>query len=620
MKMKSAAVLAAVGFCSCSIVFAQATLPLPSAVAKFPSTITETECQGEQCIPQDETKGTWVFHGYLGDAHWSDGAVAKLVIERFDEGGITIRRIDLGTSTAYGMTAVYTGTLKGNRIEGTVVWSWSGHWNDQHPSGKWSATIEDITQAPLPAQALPIPTSLTECEANQCAEGREGGCAWVFHGTEGEGHCHNGAVEKLVIKKFDTDGIVILRADPPNSISYGLTVIYTGELHGNRITGLGAWSFPGHWNNHRPSGKWFATVRDTDSSELPPVPQRLISPEVHADGSVTFRHLDPYSQEVFLELEGAKATIMQRDDYGVWSITTAPLEPNYYGYIFRNADIPIIDPSNQLLLPNLLQSENMVHVPGPASLPWEINDGPHGVISHHTYKSEVTGDEREFYVYTPPGYDLRARTEYPVLYLLHGFGQEPRSWTEVAFANRILDHLIDESKAKPMIVVMPDGYGGPELIANGTKFYWSDAMREKSFSKFTASLLTEVIPQVERDYRVKKDRNARAIAGLSMGGAESLLTGLNHLDEFSWVGAFSSGGIRKDIGQDFQGLDASANSKLHLLWVACGTEDQLIGVNRDFRKWLDSKGITHTDIETQGQHTWMVWRRNLTNFAPLLFR
>jgi len=171
-----------------------------------------------------------------------------------------------------------------------------------------------------------------------------------------------------------------------------------------------------------------------------------------------------------------------------------------------------------------------------------------------------------------------------------------------------------------MIVVMPDGYGGPELIANGPKFYWNDPMRERSFDKFMGALLKEVIPQVEREYRVNKDRNSRAIAGLSMGGAESLLTGLHHLDEFSWIGAFSSGGLRKNLDQDFPGLDSKANSKLHLLWVACGTDDQLIGVNRDFRKWLDSKGIAHADIETEGQHTWIVWRRNLTSFAPLLFR
>jgi enterochelin esterase-like enzyme len=620
MYMKSASVLAGLLFLLGAHAPAQPATPSPVTTMKLPSALTETECEGNQCASVGESVGAWVFHGSLGDAQWSNGAAAKLVIERFDEGGIDIRRIDLPNSSSYGLTAVYTGTLQGNRIEGSVIWSWNGHWNDLHPSGKWSATVQDVTQAPPPAPAIQIPTSLTECEANQCAQGREGGCVWEFHGMEGAARCRNGATAMLVIQQFDANGIIILRTDPPNSISYGLTAIYTGTLHDNRITGYGSWSWPGHWNNHNPSGRWFATVRSPVSAELPPVPQPLVSPDVHPDGSVTFRHLDPYSQEVFLDLEGAKPIIMQKDDFGVWSITTAPLQPDYYGYIFLDADIPLIDPSNSLILPNLLQTENMVHVPGPTSLPWEINDGPHGVISHHTYKSKIIGDQRDFYVYTPPGYDPRARTEYPVLYLLHGYGQESRSWTEVAFANRILDHLIDEGKARPMIVVMPDGYGGPELIANGPKLYWNDPLRERSFSKFTGALLTEVIPQVERDYRVKKDRNARAIAGLSMGGAESLLTGLNHLEEFTWIGAFSFGGLRKDFDEDFPGLDGSANSKLHLLWVACGTDDPLIGVNRDFRKWLDSKGITHADIETSGQHTWMVWRRNLASFAPLLFR
>lgn len=162
----------------------------------------------------------------------------------------------------------------------------------------------------------------------------------------------------------------------------------------------------------------------------------------------------------FLELEGAKPVIMQKDDLGVWSVTTAPLQPDYYGYIFRNADIPLIAPSNPLLLPNLVQTETMVHVSGSASLPWEISDGPHGVVHHHFYKSGIIGDQRDFYVCTPPGYDPHSKSKYPALYLLHGYGQKSSSWTEVGFANVILDHPIDEGKAKPMIVVMPIGYGG----------------------------------------------------------------------------------------------------------------------------------------------------------------
>ena len=280
----------------------------------------------------------------------------------------------------------------------------------------------------------------------------------------------------------------------------------------------------------------------------------------------------------------------------------------------------MIDPSNPLLLPNLLQNESLVHVPGPASLPWEVNDGPHGVVHHHFYKSAVVGDQRDFYVYTPPGYDPRAKTDYPVLYLLHGYGQLTSSWTETGFANVILDHLIDEGKAKPMIVVIPLANGGSEIIAGGHAAFQNDTLRMKNFDKFTRDLLSEVVPRVERDYRVKKDRNARALAGLSMGGAESLHTGLNHLDEFSWIGAFSSGGMLQDFSEEFPALGASTKPKLHLLWVACGVNDVWINLNRDFNKWLDAKGIEHTYIETPGKHTWMVWRQNLAKFAPLLFR
>jgi enterochelin esterase-like enzyme len=145
-------------------------------------------------------------------------------------------------------------------------------------------------------------------------------------------------------------------------------------------------------------------------------------------------------------------------------------------------------------------------------------------------------------------------------------------------------------------------------------------VHEENFRKFRDALLTEVIPKVESEYRVTKDRDSRAIAGLSMGGAESLRTGLNDLDKFAWIGAFSAGGMPDDFEKDFPGLDAKANQQIHLLWIACGTEDRLITPNRNLREWLKSKGVQHTDIETPGMHTWMVWRRNLAEFAGLLFR
>jgi len=366
----------------------------------------------------------------------------------------------------------------------------------------------------------------------------------------------------------------------------------------------------------------FISAQQAKPAQQPPQqrPPWLDTPEVHSDNSVTFRFLAPNAQEVKLAREGTEPVAMQKDDKGVWTANTAPLPPDYYGYSMIVDGVRSIDPFNHLLKPNLLNTENMVHVPGPASLPWETNDVPRGEIHHHFYNSGVTGDQRDFYVYTPPGYNPNPKTTYPVLYLLHGYSDDAAGWSAVGRANVILDNLIAQGKAKPMIVVMPLGYGTMEMITLGWGVWNRTDIRDKNFSKFREALLTEVMPKVESEYRVTADRNARAIAGLSMGGSESLLTGLNNLDKFAWVGAFSSGGIPDEFEKDFPGLDAKADQQLRLLWIACGTEDRLITVNRNLREWLKTKGIHHTDVETPGMHTWMVWRRNLAEFAPLLFR
>jgi enterochelin esterase-like enzyme len=353
-------------------------------------------------------------------------------------------------------------------------------------------------------------------------------------------------------------------------------------------------------------------------SQTPSPP--LVSPEVHPDNSVTFHFRAPNAKEVAVQIEGsAKPVPMQKDDQGVWSITTDPLTPDYYGYSFVADGVGLLDPSNYRVKPNFLYRANEVHLPGPA-LSWEISDVPHGEIHHHFYKSAVVGDHRDFFVYTPPGYDPRSRETYPVLYLLHGYSDDASGWTAVGRANVILDNLIAQSKAKPMLVVMPLGYGEPKVLEPHSGVFHDPAITQRNFDKFREALLTEVIPKVEAAYLVKKDRNSRAIAGLSMGGSESLLTGLNTLDQFSWIGAFSSGGFNPEFDKEFPALDAKTNQQLHLLWIACGTDDQLIENNRNLRAWLASKSVKHADIETPGAHTWMVWRRNLTEFAALLFR
>jgi enterochelin esterase family protein len=365
----------------------------------------------------------------------------------------------------------------------------------------------------------------------------------------------------------------------------------------------------------------FAILFLVDTAQAQTSSPPLISPEVHSDNRVTFRFRGPNVKEAAISLEGVpKPLPMEKDEQGVWSVTTEPLAPDYYGYAIVADGVTMFDPSNYAIKPNFLNRASEVHVPGPAPLSWETGAVPHGEIHHHFYKSGVVGDQRDFYVYTPPGYDARGKQTYPVLYLLHGYSDDASGWTAVGRANVIMDNLIAQGKARPMIVVMPLGYGAPEVLLPNSGVWRDRAITERNFDKFREALLTEVLPRVEAEYAVIKDRDSRAIAGLSMGGSESLLTGLNTLDKFGWIGAFSFGGLTEEFEREFPGVDAKATEKLHLLWIACGTDDHLIEINRKFRMWLASKNVKHADIETPGYHTWMVWRRNLAEFTSLLFR
>jgi enterochelin esterase family protein len=318
---------------------------------------------------------------------------------------------------------------------------------------------------------------------------------------------------------------------------------------------------------------------------------------------------------------------MQKDAQGVWAVTLGPLEPDLYGYSFLVDGVSQIDPSNprvsdliHTVVPQFVPTQSMLHIPGRTLLPWEVADVPHGIIHQHFFKSNVTGDIRDFYVYTPPGYDPLKKQSYPVLCLLHGYSDDASGWIIAGRANLILDNLIAQGKAKPMILVMPLGYGTPEALSRGFQMFRDDSLRKRNFDLFRESLLNEVLPQVEKHYAVSKDGQSWAIAGLSMGGAESLLTGLNATNRFAWVGSFSAGGLDEDFAAAFPELDARANNLLQLLWIACGKDDGLLEINRKFGVWLSSKGVHYTQVETSGGHTWMVFRRSLATFVPLLFQ
>ena len=348
--------------------------------------------------------------------------------------------------------------------------------------------------------------------------------------------------------------------------------------------------------------------------------QPFASPQVAQDGRVTFRLKAPDAKEVRLRCEGVKATNMQKDEQGVWSLTTDPLEPDIYVYSFAVDGLHLIDPANPLLKYNLLSTDSQVHVPGPSSLLWEINAVPHGQLHRHFYKSAVAGDERDFMVYTPPGYDPAARKRYPVLYLLHGYSDDTTAWSSVGCANIILDNLIARKQARPMLIVMPLGYGTMEIVKAGWQRVRDRELWERNVSGFRRALLEEVMPQAEAAYRISAEPKSRAIAGLSMGGTESLLVGLGALDRFAWIGAFSSGGLSTNFVSQFPELDEKANRKLRLLWLACGTEDGLMANNRSLHEWLAGKGIRHTWKESPGAHSFRVWRRYLAEFTPLLFQ
>src|ERR1019366_7136926 len=254
------------------------------------------------------------------------------------------------------------------------------------------------------------------------------------------------------------------------------------------------------------------------------------SPEVSADGKITFRLRAPNAKEVFVTGIGQRIA-MQKNEQGVWTATTDSLKPDIYTYAFSADGITLNDPANPLFKTSYGSAgSSLVHVPGAVS--WEPAPGvARGAVTRHFYHSAVAGDDRDYWVYTPAGYDPKRKEAYPVLFLLHGLGDEAGSWIATGAANVILDNLIAQGKAKPMIMVNPLGYGnsgGP-----------GGAMSADMIPAYARTVVEEVMPQVEQAYNVTRDRTQRAIAGLSMGGAEATFVGLNHLDKFAWIGSFS---------------------------------------------------------------------------------
>jgi len=302
----------------------------------------------------------------------------------------------------------------------------------------------------------------------------------------------------------------------------------------------------------------------------------------------------------------------------MWSATSAVLSPEIYGYRFVVDGTPVLDPRNYDVRDNYLSLWSNLTVPGTPPEPWELQSIPHGIVEHRFYTSQVVlglpNNQSNYYVYTPPGYDAKAHKTYPVLYLLHGYSDEANGWSSVGKANFILDSLIASGKAKPMIVVMTLGYGNMAVLKPGR----NPTLNTQNIELYQKALVSEVIPQVEASYRVSKKREDRAIAGLSMGGHESLVTGLSHPELFAWVGTFSAGVNATTLSELPPLTPQKANFRL--FWMACGVDDALLKPNQAVIADLKGKGFAVTAIETPGHHQWPVWRDNLIHFAPLLFQ
>lgn len=350
----------------------------------------------------------------------------------------------------------------------------------------------------------------------------------------------------------------------------------------------------------------------------------ILSPEVHADRRVTLRFRAPDATVVQLVGEITQGRVplpMTRDADGLWTITVGPLEPEIWSYNFRVHGVDVVDPSNPAVKPTPpgAAMSSFVQVPGDSPAFYDARPVPHGEVRMVLYESAAMGVTRWLWVYTPPGYD-RSGDRYPVLYLLHGNGEAQNGWVMNGRANIVLDNGIADGTVAPMVVVMPQGHAlqganvGPLVRLSGETSMFSP--------RFPRDLLDDVIPLIERSYRVKTGPEHRAIAGLSMGGGQAMGIGLTNPKVFGSVLGFSAavGGQFLDLTDTLPAAGDPAWRSFRLVWLSCGRQDFLFQANKDFAELLRQRGATLTYRETEGAHVWSVWRRNLRDTLPLLFK
>jgi enterochelin esterase-like enzyme len=349
-------------------------------------------------------------------------------------------------------------------------------------------------------------------------------------------------------------------------------------------------------------------------------------PRVHADGRVSFRLVAPNAQKVQLQPGGAdnglgKGPIdMTRDEKGVWTITTAPAVPGFHYYWFLVDGLAVNDPGSETYFGWARQTSG-VEVPDKDGAFYEPRDVPHGDVRVRWYQSKTTGAWRRAYIYTPPDYDKNVKMRYPVLYLQHGAGENETGWTKQGRANLILDNVIAAGRAKPMLVVMETGYA----TKPGATPVQGPTGNPTMPNAFEEVVVNDLIPTIDASYRTLADRENRAMAGLSMGGGQTLQITSAHLDTFAWIGSFSAPMRNFDLKTSMNGVladPASFNKRVKLFWIGAGTgEVALHEAASQLHKSLDAAGIKHVFYESAGtSHEWQTWRRSLHDFVPRLFK
>ncbi len=366
---------------------------------------------------------------------------------------------------------------------------------------------------------------------------------------------------------------------------------------------------------------------------VPPAPtpnDTLVSPRVLSGHRVLFQIYAPKASEVAMRgdwMEGPGMTQLAKDSLGVWSVTVGPLRPDTYSYAFAVDGVRTLDPKNVTIKQGTRSLDNMFFLPGEEAAYQEHRPVPHGQIRQVWYDSSTLGMQRRMHVYTPPNYDLD-ETDYPVFYLLHGGGDDDSGWSTIGRAGLILDNLLAEEKAVPMLIVMPNGSLPPPSNppAGGAGSPERRAFMEAAQARFTNDLMEDVIPTVETLFRVRPTPADRALAGLSMGGGQTLRVLTEHWNQFAYVGIWSAGMLGQNA-EDFKTRNASflsdpdeVNRWIKRLEIVCGDNDFLFESSRALSTVFTEAGISHEMVITGGGHTWINWRMYLRDLSERLFR